>query len=61
LSKAGMPAKRVLHPASLTYSRQKASVAQAPLGACPGLPGDLRPFNGSKHKAVDTNVERSNS
>jgi len=43
-----MPAKSPFHPASLKCSRQKAGVAQVPLGACPGLPGDLRHFKGSK-------------
>ena len=35
-------------------SRQKAGVAQVPLGACPGLPGDLRHFKavGRKQEAV---------
>ncbi|MGA9058476.1 MAG: hypothetical protein WB763_18405 [Terriglobia bacterium] len=46
-----MPAKSPLHHASLEYSRQKAGVAQVPLGACPGLPGDLRHFKGSKQSA----------
>ena len=34
-------------------SRQKAGVVQVPLGACPGLPGDLRHFKGSRQKAVE--------
>jgi lipopolysaccharide export LptBFGC system permease protein LptF len=38
-------------------SRQKAVVAQVPLGACPGLPGDLRHFKGSRQKATENRKE----
>jgi hypothetical protein len=37
--------------------RQKAGVAQVPLGACPGLPGDLRHFKGGRQKAVERKGE----
>jgi len=50
LSRAVMPAKAPVHPATLKCSRRKAGVAQVPFGACPSAPGDLRHFKGSRQK-----------